>query len=86
MTIKKKTWPEYFEKIVSGEKTFDCRIADFDIKEGDEIIFEEYDPDKKKYTGRSISKIISYVGKTKWWKFFDQKDVDKYGYIIMSLK
>jgi ribosomal protein S17 len=86
MIFKKKTWPEYFEKILSGEKTFDCRVADFDVSTGDTIIFEEYDPQTKSYTGRTLSKTISYVGKTKNWVFYDKKEVEKYGFVIMSLK
>jgi ribosomal protein S17 len=86
MIIKKKTWPEYFEKILSGEKTYDCRIADFEVNVGDTIIFEEYDPQTKSYTGRTLSKTISFVGKTKNWTFYDKKEVEKYGFVIMSLK
>lgn len=85
MEIKKKTWPDYFEKILSGEKKFDCRLADFEIKPEDTIIFEEYDPKTKQYTGRTISKTITFVGKTKEWTFFSQEDIDKHGFVIMSL-
>jgi hypothetical protein len=28
MKIEKKIWPEYFEKIQYGEKTFELRLAD----------------------------------------------------------
>jgi hypothetical protein len=86
MIIKKKTWPNFFEKILSGEKAFDCRIADFEVNPGDTLIFEEYDPEKKSYTGRTLSKTITFVGKTKDWTFFDPKDIAQYGYLIMSLK
>lgn len=85
MIIHKKTWPDYFNKLLSGEKKFDCRIADFEVSTGDVIIFEEYDPDLKSYTGRILEKKITFVGRTKDWTFFDQKDIDQYGYIIMSL-
>jgi hypothetical protein len=30
MRIEKKCWPEFFEKILSGEKTFELRLADWD--------------------------------------------------------
>lgn len=85
MIIKKKTWPDYFEKLLSGEKKFDCRIADFEVKPGDEIIFEEYDPVTETYSGRKIKKTVTFVGKTKEWNFFKPEDVDKFGYVIMSL-
>jgi len=85
MIIKKKTWPDYFEKLLSGEKKFDCRIADFEVVPGDTIIFEEFDPVTKSYSGRTITKTISFVGRTKDWTFFNKEEIEKYGYIIMSL-
>jgi len=56
MIIKKKTWPEYFEKLRSGEKKYDLRIADFEVSPGDTIIFEEFDPVISSYTGRKLQK------------------------------
>lgn len=86
MIITKKTWPELFEKLLSGEKTFDCRIADFEVHPGDTIVFKEYDPEKKLYTGRTLQKTITYVGKTKDWHFFKPEEIERFGYVIMSLK
>ncbi len=51
-TIRKKCWPEWYNKFVSGERTFELRLADFDLKDGDELVLEEYDPKTKEYTGR----------------------------------
>ena len=56
MIIKKKSWPEYFEKVLSGKKKVELRLADFEIKERDTLILEEYDPKIKQYTGRTIKK------------------------------
>ena len=61
--IKKKTWPIYFEAILSGKKNYDLRLNDFDIKEGDVLVLEEWDPESKEYTGRKIEKKVTYVGK-----------------------
>ena len=33
--ITKKSYPDLFEKALAGEKTFDMRVADFDIQPGD---------------------------------------------------
>ena len=33
--IKKKCWPEWFEKFKSGERKFELRLADFDLKSGE---------------------------------------------------
>ena len=85
--IKKKTWPEFFEKVASGRKTFEYRLADWEAKEGDTMILEEYDPETKKYTGRSIEKKIGSVLKLKDVpNFHTQEEIDKYGFMIISLK
>ena len=85
MKIKKKTWPEAFEKILSGEKTFDARLADFDCKVGDVLVLEEYDPKTKSYTGRKIEKKITYILNTKEQKFWSQKDIENKGIVVMGL-
>lgn len=53
-----KTVPKYFEKIQSGEKTFEIRRNDRPFKVGDKIILQEYDNDA--YTGREVEKIITH--------------------------
>ena len=65
MTIKKKIWPEYFEAVVAGKKKYELRLNDFEVKEGDILLLEEWDPKLKKYTGRSVEKKVTYVGKFK---------------------
>ena len=86
MNIRKKTWKEAFEKILSGEKTFDARLANFECKIGDILVLEEYDPVKKKYTGRKIEKKITFVLNTKKQKYWTQDDIKKFGLQIMGFK
>ena len=40
--IEKKVWPEYFEEIIKNKKTFELRLNDFDINEGDILFLKEY--------------------------------------------
>lgn len=82
--IKKKTWPELFQAILDGDKKFDLRIADFEVNVGDIIVFEEYIPEEKRYTGRTIEKTVKFVLKTKEQEFFKQEDVDKYGFVALG--
>ena len=86
MKIRKKTWKEGFEKILSGEKTFDARLSDFNCKKGDILILEEYDPVNKKYTGRKIEKKITFVLNTNKQKYWSKLDINKYGLKIIALK
>ena len=86
MVIKKKTWPDEYEKILSGEKTFDARLANFDCKPGDILVLEEYDPKLKKYTGRKIEKEVTFVLNTKKQKYWSQSDISKTGLLIISFK
>ncbi len=86
MKIEKKIWPAYFDKIMSGEKTFELRLADWECNPGDTLLLREWDPETKQYTGREIEKTVTYVLKTKDVTLFPKEDVEKYGYQIISIK
>ncbi|MCX6773853.1 MAG: DUF3850 domain-containing protein [Candidatus Micrarchaeota archaeon] len=86
MKIEKKSWPEQFQKILDGAKTYDLRLADFECRPGDILVMKEWDPKTKSYTGRAIEKTITYVGKTKGQAFWTKEDVEKYGFQIISFK
>lgn len=45
-TIEKKIWPEFFEKVLSGEKTYELRLADWDCAPGDTLLLKEWEPDQ----------------------------------------
>ena len=86
MIIKKKTWRDSFEKILSGEKTFDARLNNFKCKSGDVLILEEYDPKRKKFTGRKIKKEVSFVLNTNKQKYWTKSNIKKYGLLIIAFK
>ena len=86
MRIEKKTWPELFEKILSGEKTFEIRLADFKCRPGDILILREWDPKTKEYTGRVLEKEVTFVMKTKDIKFWPKEEIAKYGFQVISFK
>ncbi len=86
MIIKKKCHPEFFEKVLSGEKKFEVRLADFECSIGDRIILREYDPKTQRYTGRRLSRKVTYIIKTKDLNFWTKEDAERYGYQIMSLE
>lgn len=82
--IRKKTWPEIFELMKSGKKRFDVRVADFDVKEGDTLILEEWGSKTKKYTGRKIEKKAGYVLKFSLDKFGQKKSIEKHGILVIQ--
>jgi hypothetical protein len=84
--IEKKTWPEFFQKVLSGEKIFELRLADFECHPGNTLVLKEWDPKTKEYTGRVIEKEVSFVLKTKDIKFWPEQDIEKYGFQIISFK
>ncbi len=89
VTIQKKTWPEYFEPVVSGKKKYELRLNDFEIAEGDILVLEEWDPETKSYSGRSVEKKVTYVGKLRvddLQKFWPKDRIEEKGIQIISME
>jgi len=85
--IQKKVNSEYFEAILSGKKTYELRLADFDVQEGDVLILEEWDPESQHYTGRKIEKHVLGVDKFEIDKlFWPEEEVREKGLQIISFK
>jgi len=61
MTHALKTWPAYYEEVVSGNKPFELRKDDREFKSGDVVILQEYDPLRKKYTGEEEKFKIGFI-------------------------
>ena len=63
ITVKKvhelKIQPEYYEAVVSGEKTFEVRKNDRGFITGDLLVLKEWNGET--FTGRTIRKKISYM-------------------------
>jgi hypothetical protein len=55
-------WPEFFEPVLSGVKTFEVRLNDRDYHAGDQLVLGEFDPRMQAYTGRSRRYLVTYVG------------------------
>lgn len=60
---RKKIWPEFFEPIDDGRKTFEVRKLDdgFQPDAGDGLVLEEWEPETKRYTGRAVFRHITYI-------------------------
>ena len=86
MKIKKKAWPELFQKVFDGDKKFDLRLADWKCNEGDVLVLKEWNPDTKEYTGRILEKKITYILKTKDSNFWSKEEMEKFGFQIISFR
>lgn len=58
---KLKTWPKYFDAIVTGAKPFEVRWDDRRFREGDGLQLQEWDPVTGNYTNRETFRLVTYV-------------------------
>ena len=71
-----KILPEYFEAVLSGDKTFEIRYNDRDYKVGDSLCLKEFCDGA--YTGRETIREICYM--------IDDPAYCKEGYVVLGLK
>jgi hypothetical protein len=79
MTHALKTWPTFFKDVESGLKSFEIRKADRNFQLGDTLLLQEFDPEKKSYTGQEWQGHITYV-------FTDEAFGLKKGYVLLGIK
>jgi hypothetical protein len=71
-THELKIWPEFFQAIERGQKTFDVRFNDRGFASGDVLDLREWEPHPALgqegtsgiapgYTGRSVKMLVTYV-------------------------
>jgi len=82
--VKKKIWPKYFKLVKQGKKNCEIRLADFRLKVGDWLVLEEWDPEKKEYTGKSIKRKVKRLTKINLFDFYKVKDLKKYGIYLIE--
>lgn len=56
-----KTWPEYFDAVASGAKTFEVRLNDRGYMVGNILRLRRFDPRPGIYTGEVLDRRVSYV-------------------------
>lgn len=84
-SIERKIWPESFQAILDGRKTFEIRLDDFEIHEGDVLSLKEWDPKARSYTGRTLGKRVGYIRKTKDLPFWPHEEIESKGLQVISL-
>lgn len=83
MTIHElKTWPEYFQALLDGAKTFELRKNDRGFQVGDILQLEEFRPGVGEYTGRQLRKRVTYVMEP---SLRPENDILRAGYVALGL-
>lgn len=72
-----KTWPEYYEAIIRGDKTFEVRVDDRGYEVGDVLALHEWDR-VREYSGRACEVTVRYVLR-------DPKFGVSPGYVVMGI-
>lgn len=78
MTHQLKTWPQYFEAVRDGIKTFEIRKKDRPFAVGDVLTLMEYSPESCTYSGREIDVRVTYEISTGPFAFP--------GYVVMAIE
>jgi ParB family chromosome partitioning protein len=79
MTHELDSYPEQFEAIVKGLKTFMCGFNNQSFRVGDKLKINEFDPEKILYTGQFVEVRIIYLQEG------GENDIPQ-DYVIMSIK
>lgn len=70
-----KCWPEFYDEVASGRKTFEIRQNDRGFEVGDVLLLNEFKPDTG-YTGRSVRRLVTYA--TDWFQ--------RPGWLVMAIQ
>lgn len=71
-----KLYLDFFEEVISGEKSFEIRKNDRQFRVGDMLALNEYDGNR--YTGRSCLVYVDYI--------MNSPEYVKEGMVVMSIK
>lgn len=84
-TIEKKIWPDMFEN--DQKMPVDFRLANFDLENGDQIRFREWNPKTEQYTGREYTRTVKRVTKhnspTRYWS---KEELEEQGMYIIEFE
>ena len=59
-THELKILPEYFEPVLTGDKTFELRMDDRNFQVGDILVLKEWDSYKQSFTSRETKRVVKY--------------------------
>lgn len=56
-----KSWPEFFKPVFDGKKNFELRKDDRHYRVGDLLTLREWEPNTAAYSGREITKEVTFI-------------------------
>lgn len=56
-----KVWPQFFDAVADGVKTFEVRRNDRGFERDDVLVLREWDPATKEYTGQERRALVTYI-------------------------
>jgi hypothetical protein len=56
-----RCWPDSFQAVWDGIKTFEVRVDDRNYRDGDQLLLSEYDPHTERYSGRKVLVDVPYL-------------------------
>lgn len=68
-----------------NEKNVELRLADFNIKPGDTLRLREWDPQTRKYTGRTLDKLVDRVNRVNPLGYYSVQQIDTHGMQLIEL-
>lgn len=74
-----KTWPDFYDRVITRSKRFELRKDDRGFRVGDTLVLREWSPDTGSYTGNACTvKVTDIVRDAPQWGL-------EPGYCIMSI-
>lgn len=83
--VEKKIWPEFFRRVKARTKNVEIRLADFRIAKGDALLLREWDPKKRRYTGRTVRRRVRAVHRVDLFTFHSAALLRRYGVYAIEL-
>ena len=80
-----KTWPNYFDAVVSGEKTFEVRRDDRGFQKGDVLCLQRFDPVSGYSRDLTTRKTVEVLRRVTWVLTGGQFGIEP-GYVVLGLK
>lgn len=77
-----KTWPVFFQMLLDGKRA-EIRRNDRNFEKGDELILEEYDPERMSYTNRAFAAEVTEVIPLNMVPGLDDVGVDNFVMLII---